>query len=95
MNSVGVKNYTSLSAGLWATIDTLSSGANGYADIVDSLQACAPAALTVDAINASAWCAGCASGSYVTDLVDLVRADYAGYAGRLISTAPSAPAVTG
>jgi hypothetical protein len=97
MNGVGVQNYVSLDEGLWATVDTLASGATGYTDIVDSLQACAPAELTVDAINASAWCAGCAHGTYVTDLVDLIRADYAGYADRLIATAPVSPAagVTG
>jgi hypothetical protein len=95
MNGVGVQNYASLNEGLWATVDTLASGASGYTDIVDSLQACAPAALTVDAINASAWCAGCAHGTYVTDLVDLIRADYAGYADRLIATALPAQGVTG
>ena len=87
MNGVGVRNYASLGDGLWATVDTLASGAPGYTDIVDALQACAPAALTVDAINASAWCAGCANGTYVADLVDRVRSDYPGFAGRLIATA--------
>jgi len=86
MNGVGVQNFASLDQGLWATADTLASGASGYGDIVAALQACAPADATVAAINASAWCAGCAGGAYVADMLTLVRADYPAYAGRLIST---------
>ena len=43
----------------------------------DSLQACAPAASTASAINASAWCRGCTGGTYLTGLLPIVRADYA------------------
>jgi hypothetical protein len=91
MNSVGVKNYVSLDQGLDASRDTLSGGAStlGYAAIVDSLQACAPAEATAAAINASAWCRGCTGGLYVSGLLPIVRGAYADHAGRLISTTPA------
>jgi peptidoglycan hydrolase CwlO-like protein len=83
-NSVGVKNYPSLEAGLQATIETLQLGATtwGYGAIVTDLHSCAPAESTAISINASAWCRGCAGGEYVTGVVPLVEADYARFAGR-------------
>jgi hypothetical protein len=87
-NSVGVKNYLSLEQGLDASRDTLLGGAEsyGYWAIVDSLRACASPEATAAAINASAWCRGCAGGTYITGLLPIVRADYADHALRLIST---------
>jgi hypothetical protein len=87
MNSVGVRNYVSLDQGLDATIATLRDGSPtyGYGFILDSLASCGSADRTVDAINASSWCAGCAFGGYVTNLLAAVRADYALYAKRLVS----------
>jgi hypothetical protein len=87
-NSVGVKNYRSLRQGLDASRDTLQGGAEsyGYAAILSSLQACASADATASAINASAWCRGCAGGTYLTGLLPIVRADYASHAARLIPT---------
>jgi hypothetical protein len=87
-NSVGVKNYRSLDQGLDASRDTLQGGAEsyGYAAILGSLQACATAEATAVAINASAWCRGCAGGTYITGLLPIVRADYLGHAARLIPT---------
>jgi hypothetical protein len=87
-NSVGVKNYLSLSQGLDAARDTLQGGADsyGYATILQDLQACASAEMTAMAINASAWCRGCTSGAYITGLLPIVKANYADHAARLIST---------
>jgi hypothetical protein len=87
-NSVGVKNYRSLDQGLDASRDTLQGGAEsyGYEAIVGSLQACTTAEATAVAINASAWCRGCAGGTYITGLLPIVRADYAAHAARLIPT---------
>jgi peptidoglycan hydrolase CwlO-like protein len=83
-NSVGVKNYPSLQAGLQATMDTLVFGATtwGYGAILSDLRSCAPAESTALSINASAWCRGCAGGAYVTGVVPLVEADYPRFAGR-------------
>ena len=88
MNPVGVKNYVSLDQGLDASRDTLTGGAEsfGYGAILDRLRACAPAASTAAAINASAWCRGCTGGMYLTGLLPLVRDAYADHAQRLIST---------
>ena len=87
-NSTGVKNYASLSRGLSASRDTLEQGADsyGYGAILDALRACEAAETTAAAINASAWCRGCAGGTYVTGLLPIVRADLRGHASRLIST---------
>jgi peptidoglycan hydrolase CwlO-like protein len=83
-NSVGVKNYPSLGDGIQATIETLTLGSPtyGYGSVLASLAACAPAESTAAAINASAWCRGCAGGLYVLNVVPLVRADYERFAAR-------------
>ncbi len=83
-NAVGVKNYPSLGDGIQATIDTLTLGSPtyGYGPVLASLAACAPAESTAAAINASAWCRGCAGGLYVLNVVPLVRADYERFAAR-------------
>jgi len=83
-NSVGVKNYPSMQAGLQATMETLQFGATtwGYGAILSDLASCAPAESTAISINASAWCRGCAGGAYVTGVVPLVEADYPRFAGR-------------
>jgi peptidoglycan hydrolase CwlO-like protein len=83
-NHVGVKNYPSLGDGVQATIDTLALGSPtyGYGAVLASLAACAPAESTAAAINASAWCRGCAGGLYVLNVVPLVRADYQRFAAR-------------
>src|SRR5262249_39940963 len=66
-NSAGVQNYVSLDQGLEAVGHTLTNGPMlGYPSIVAGLRACADAMTTAQAINASAWCRGCAGGSYVT-----------------------------
>jgi len=83
-NTVGVKSYPSLGDGIQATIDTLTLGSPtyGYGSVLASLAACAPAESTAAAINASAWCRGCAGGLYVLNVVPLVRADYERFAAR-------------
>jgi peptidoglycan hydrolase CwlO-like protein len=83
-NAVGVKNYPSLGDGIQATIETLTLGSPtyGYGSVLASLAACAPAESTAAAINASAWCRGCAGGLYVLNVVPLVRADYERFASR-------------
>jgi len=83
-NSVGVKNYPSLGDGIQATIDTmvLGSPTYGYGAVLASLSTCAAAESTGAAINASAWCRGCAGGMYVVNVVPLVRADYERFATR-------------
>lgn len=93
INTSGVQNYATLGDGLTATVDTLTSGAAGYTGILDALQVCAPASVTVDAIRASVWCANCANGAYVADLLEQVRADFGSYGGRLIAVA--APSLKG
>ena len=87
-NSVGVKNFRSLEQGLDASRDTLQGGADsyGYAAILSSLQACAPAKATAEAINASAWCRGCTDGAYLTGLLPIVRDDYGSHAARIVAT---------
>ena len=87
-NTTGVKNYVSLAQGLAAARGTLGGGADsyGYADVVRSLQACAPASATARAIRDSAWCRGCADGAYVLGLLDEVRGSWADHAARLIAT---------
>jgi peptidoglycan hydrolase CwlO-like protein len=74
-NTVGVQNYRSLTQGVRASEQTLSGGAVsfGYAAILDDLHVCASAMTTAEAINASAWCRGCSSGSYVTELIPIVE----------------------
>jgi hypothetical protein len=86
-NTAGVKNYASLQQGLDASRDTLEQGTGsyGYGAILDALRACATAETTAAAINASAWCRGCAGGTYITGLLPIVRADVRGHASRLIS----------
>jgi peptidoglycan hydrolase CwlO-like protein len=80
-NSVGVQNYVSLSQGLDAVRHTLTNGPTlGYPAIVSALHGCADAMTTAQAINASAWCRGCAEGHYVTGVIAKVEADYDLYA---------------
>ncbi|MGH2540039.1 MAG: hypothetical protein ACRDGK_05930 [Actinomycetota bacterium] len=88
MNDVGVKHFVSLEQGLEAARGTLLLGAESYdyRAIVASLRACASAATTAAAINASAWCRGCVGGAYVTGLLSIVRGTYAEHAARLVST---------
>ena len=93
LNSAGVQNFATLRDGLTATVDTLTSGAPGYTGILDALQICAPASVTVDAIRGSVWCANCANGAYVADLLPAVQADFASFGGRLIALA--APTLKG
>ncbi len=82
-NSAGVKNYPSLEAGLQATGQTLWGGyyRYGYGWILYDLYSCADPMTTAQAINASAWCYGCAAGTYVTGVVPKVEANYKAYAG--------------
>ena len=88
MNSVGVKDYTSLEQGLDASRDTLLLGAESYlyGAIIERLRECAPADATARAINASAWCRGCVGGAYITGLLPIVRSSYGEHAIRLVST---------
>jgi predicted nucleic acid-binding Zn-ribbon protein len=80
-NSVGVQNYASLSQGLEAVRHTLTNGpALVYPAIVTRLRGCADAMTTAQAINASAWCRGCADGHYVTGVIAKVEANYELYA---------------
>lgn len=82
-NTVGVKHYPSLEAGLDATIETLHGPeAYGYGAILAALRSCAAAMTTAQAINASSWCRGCAGGMYVLNVVPLVQADYGRFADR-------------
>lgn len=83
-NSVGVKNYPTLQAGLQATIETLRLGSadHGYGAILDDLAGCASAKTTAEAINDSDWCRGCAGGMYVLDMLPLVEADYPRFGGE-------------
>jgi hypothetical protein len=82
-NSVGVKNYPSLETGLEATAQTLWGGyyRYGYGWILFDLNSCADPMITAQAINSSAWCYGCADGTYVTGIVPKVEANYEAYAG--------------
>ena len=75
-NSAGVKNYVSLDQGLRATIETLRGGrpSYGYGAILTGLSRCDDPTTTALAINASAWCHGCAGGRYVIDVVPAVEA---------------------
>lgn len=80
-NSVGVQDYVSLEQGVEAVHTTLTNGpALGYPEIVSSLRSCADAMTTAEAIRASAWCRGCAGGSYVTGWIAKVEASYELYA---------------
>ena len=83
-NSVGVRNFPSVEVGLRATVETLRlpMPSYGYEAILSALGRCAPAATTAMAINASAWCRGCAGGLYVLNVLPLVQADYAAFANR-------------
>ena len=80
-NSSGVRNYTSLSQGLYATLRTLSHSGYGYEAILSSLERAADPMTTARAINASRWCRGCANGGYVIALVPSVEQYYERYAG--------------
>ncbi len=82
-NSAGVRNYPSLGSGLQATAATLWGGyyRYGYGWIIYDLYVCADPGVTAQAINASAWCHGCADGSYVTGVLSRVEANYEAYAG--------------
>jgi hypothetical protein len=77
-NHARVQDYPTSAEGLSATVDTLRLGyyAHGYGWIWYRLTQCAPAAVTVQAINDSDWCHGCARGGYVTDTLPDVAADY-------------------
>lgn len=81
-NSVGVKNYRSVTQGLAAARETLEQGAAsyGYEAILASLRACNDAEATAWFVNASAWCSECTGGGYLTAILPVVRADYATYA---------------
>jgi hypothetical protein len=87
-NSAGVKNYPSLEDGLQATVDTLELGSSTYlyGPVLQDLGSCASASMTAAAINASAWCRGCAGGAYATGLLPEVQADPDAFAQRLIAT---------
>jgi hypothetical protein len=63
-NHARVQGYPTSGEGLAATVDTLRLGyySHGYGWIVYRLSQCAPAPVTAQAINASDWCRGCASG---------------------------------
>ena len=80
-NSAGVRNYTSLSQGLEATRLTLRASGYGYGAILGDLARSGDPLTTAQAINASSWCHGCASGQYVIGLVPAVEAYYGRYAG--------------
>ena len=75
-NTVGVQNFVSLSQGLEATRLTLNNGASGYGAILANLHACSAPITTARAINASAWCHGCAGGQYVVNNVAKVEASF-------------------
>jgi peptidoglycan hydrolase CwlO-like protein len=80
-NSVGVQDYVSLDQGLQAVRHTLTNGPSlGYPAIVSALRDCADAMTTARAINASAWCRGCAGGQYVTGVIAKVEGNYDLYA---------------
>jgi hypothetical protein len=80
-NFAGVQNYVSLDEGLVATRTTLVNGGSfGYGTITSDLAACSDPMTTARAINASAWCRGCAGGSYVVDNIAKVEANYDLYA---------------
>jgi hypothetical protein len=81
-NSVGVKNYPSLGAGIQATIGTLQGSSHGYEAIVSHLRASSDPMVTGGAINASDWCHGCAGGQYVIELIPVVEKYYENYANR-------------
>lgn len=83
-NSHGVRNYVSLEQGLEATHQTLLRGAEtyGYGAILQGLKRCADRMVTANAIRASSWCAGCASGAYVTGLVPIVERYWDRYANE-------------
>lgn len=57
----------------------------GYGAILDNLASCSPAGATIDTVNHSSWCAGCAGGRYAVGVLPAVAADYDGYASRVIS----------
>jgi len=81
-NSVGVKNYADLEQGLEATKMTLVNGAEtyGYGPVLQGLKNCSDRMVTANAIRNSSWCAGCASGAYVTGLVPIVERYWERYA---------------
>lgn len=75
-NDAGVRNFVSLAQGLEATKLTLYNGASGYGAILADLNACAAPITTARAVNASAWCHGCANGQYVVNNVGKVEANF-------------------
>lgn len=81
-NAAGVKDYPTMEVGLRATAETLWGGyyRYGYGWIVYDLAVCAPAATTAAAIRDSAWCHGCAGGTYVTGVLSRVEANYDAFA---------------
>jgi hypothetical protein len=83
-NAAGVKDYPTIEVGLRASAETLWGGyyRYGYGWIVYDLATCAPAAVTARAIRDSAWCSGCAGGTYVIGVLPRVEADYEAFAAR-------------
>jgi hypothetical protein len=78
---VGVQNYVSLEQGVQAVRTTLTNGPTlGYPEIVSGLRSCADPMTTAEAIRGSAWCRGCAGGSYVTGWIAKVEANFDLYA---------------
>jgi predicted nucleic acid-binding Zn-ribbon protein len=75
-NSVGVQNFVSLAQGLEGTRLTLNNGASGYGSILANLHACSASMTTARAINASAWCHGCAGGQYLVNNIGKVEASF-------------------
>jgi hypothetical protein len=80
-NSSGVRNFPSLESGLLANKLTLYDGWSSYryGAIVTALRSCADPYSTARAIQASAWCHGCANGGYVVDKVGAVAANFEMY----------------
>ena len=81
-NSSGVQSFPSLETGLLANKMTLYNGWTSYryGAIVNALRACASPYTTAHAIQASAWCHGCANGGYVVNKIGQVAANFEMYA---------------
>lgn len=79
-NSSGVRNYVSRGQGVEATVATLELPNRGYEPIISRLRSGSDAMKTAEAIRASLWCSGCASGTYVTGFIEAVRRYYDRYA---------------
>jgi hypothetical protein len=81
-NSIGVKNYRSLTQGIRAIALTLQTTGYGYEFVIADLQASSDPMVTATAINASYWCHGCAAGQYVIQLVPAVEQYFAEFSSR-------------